>query len=79
MGEMDRPNIDEEQDSGSEMRKSCDTLHLDGVHLFQRVVETVSVSTDARSGRSEGFERSIGSAAMVRDAMATYIPGVSIT
>lgn len=38
------PDIDKEEDCGSKMGKSGNTLHFNGVHLLQWVVETVEVS-----------------------------------
>ena len=49
------PDIDKEKDRGSKMGKSCNTLHFNGVHLLQGVIETVKVSYDAiKSRRLEG-------------------------
>ena len=44
------------------MRKSCDTLHLNGVHLFERVVKTAQVSIHVNRG--EGLISKGGQAAL---------------
>lgn len=38
------PDINEEANGGSEMGKSSYTLHFDGVHLLEGVVETAKFS-----------------------------------
>jgi hypothetical protein len=49
------PDIDKEEDCGSKVGKSCNTLHFNSVHLLQRMIETVEVSYNATgSGRLEG-------------------------
>lgn len=50
-GVRNAPNINEKEDGGSEMGKSRDTLHLNGVHLFQGVIETVQVSLGVSKSR----------------------------
>lgn len=59
------PDINEEANGGSEMGKSCYTLHFDGVHLLEGVVETASSQLQV--------------AIKSRQDVGTYIPGVSMT
>ena len=64
-GSANIPDIDEKQDCGSEMRKGCDTLHLNGVHLLERVVETALVSIRVEN-QGEGLISKGGQAALRR-------------